>query len=245
MRNVIYAVLLMLLPLAAPAQVRFVTAEWDGYTNADGTGLYFELLDGALGTDGYAVTFRPWARAQSEMKAGVYDGIVGEDATQGHLLPRWPIDVNLMSVVFKRSVLPAWPGREALATHAVAWVRGYNVDAFARAEGIEIEHRQEVADLDTGLRMLDGDRFQVLVDFDGDVQEGMQRLGIDASGYVIETLDLQAGLVYVGFRNDAAGQALADRFDAGMQAMKDAGTLEALYRKYDRAESLRYVTPRK
>ncbi|MFW6241724.1 MAG: hypothetical protein ACOC98_14105, partial [Thermodesulfobacteriota bacterium] len=63
---------------AAPEAIHIITPEWEGQTNKDGTGLFFEIVRGACEPAGIQVVYRfaPWKRCQETVKKGKADAML-------------------------------------------------------------------------------------------------------------------------------------------------------------------------
>ena len=208
-------------------KLRFVSESWEGYTNKDNTGLYFDLLNAALGSESYEMTLIPWKRAQKEFGAGKFDGLVGEDSTAKASYPRWPIDVNAFGALYDTKKLPTW-NRAALKDLKVIWVRGYDVNKFAT----ELKPFAEVQDMAQGVKMVMGGRADVFIDFQKDIESYAKKNKIKLTNHKVEKTDIPGGFTFVCFRKGDEGATLAKKFDASMDQLMKDGKLKPIYEKY-------------
>ena len=103
-------------------KVTFAAPAWEGYTNADGSGLYWDLLKQVYAPYGLDVKFinMPWNRANKLMTAGsMVDGVPGEiPGVEGKLYAQLPIDIEYHGVMHaaKTPASPASASAGATAT---------------------------------------------------------------------------------------------------------------------------------
>lgn len=208
-------------------KLKFVSESWEGYTNKDQTGMYFDILNAVYGANSYGMTLIPWKRAQKEFAAGKFDALVGEDSTRDVSYPRWPIDVNAFGAIFDAKKMPQW-NRAALKDLKVIWVRGYDVSKFAP----DIKPFSEVQDMAQGVKMVLGGRADVLIDFQEDIEKYTQKNKIKLVNHKVEKTDVPGGFTFVCFRKGPEGAAHAKNFDMAMDKLMNEGKLKALYEKY-------------
>ena len=103
LRAVLLAMLLSICPWVAagerlPQQVRLASEEWLDYTNADGSGLAWDLMRKVLDPAGVQVVVQsaPYSRAIGLVKRGDADAWVESYKEKGedNLNPRWHYDVD-------------------------------------------------------------------------------------------------------------------------------------------------------
>lgn len=99
----------------------FAAPAWEGYTNADGSGLYWDLLKQVYAPYGLDVKFinMPWNRANKLMTAGsMVDGVPGEiPGVEGKLYAQLPIDIEYHGVMHAaKTPFPAAPASPASAS---------------------------------------------------------------------------------------------------------------------------------
>lgn len=109
----IFAFWALVLFLAAPGMavekvdsVRFITEEWPGYTEKDGTGLYWEVLKTVYEPVAIKIeyTLVPWNRAKKTVLVEA-DALVASsifDPIPGTLLAEHPIDGGYSHVLFRK-----------------------------------------------------------------------------------------------------------------------------------------------
>jgi len=216
--------------------IRLLTSEWPGYTNKDGTGLYFDVIKAVYEPEGIQIVFQllPWKRAQSLVKKTA-DAIVGETILpeEDYLYPEWPIDVEEVTVMFKKTAIAEWKGEASLENKTVGWIRGYDFQMYLQT-AMKI---QEVDTLQSGLLMLDNGRLDVLIDYEDLIAEEVENIrktekpDFDLSKYQMESLRLGAK-VYVAFVNSARGKRLVEIFNRRMAQLYESGKLDEMYKSF-------------
>lgn len=107
----------------------FAAPAWEGYTNADGSGLYWDLLKQVYAPYGLDVKFinMPWNRANKLMTAGsMVDGVPGEiPGVEGKLYAQLPIDIEYHGVM--HAAKTPFSYRASLTGKRVGWRHSYNL----------------------------------------------------------------------------------------------------------------------
>ena len=160
----------LLLSLGAQAladEVRLVTLEYPPYTTqsrANG-GSMIELTKRAFAVSGHTarIDFRPWARAQQEMRQGKYDGILllwPEEVTAAGLLASRPLAYSELGFFVRKESPLAFSTLEQLKGQRVGVARGYDYPDSIMNAGIVPE--EAVDDL-ANLRKLAAKRFDLVL----------------------------------------------------------------------------------
>jgi polar amino acid transport system substrate-binding protein len=216
--------------------IRLITSEWPGYTNKDGTGLYFDVIKAVYEPEGIQIKFElvPWKRAQAMVKKTA-DAIVGETIMpeEDYLYPQWPIDIEELTVMFKKGKAAEWKGEASLENKTVSWIRGYDFQTFLN---VNMTIR-EIDDLRSGLLMLENDRIDFLVDYIDGIEEEAQNIQktlnpkFDLAQYQMESLRV-GEKVYVAFVNSERGKKLVEIFDRRMAQLYESGVLDTMYKNF-------------
>lgn len=111
--------------------VNIVAPEWEDYTNKDGTGLYWDILETIYARQD--IKLKPsivsWNRALKMVtKYQIYNAIVGKylDSEEPLLFPKYPIDVEYLSVLSKNSS-EAFVNTCSLTGKRVGWLKDYDL----------------------------------------------------------------------------------------------------------------------
>lgn len=111
-----------------------ITSAWPGLTNADGTGLYFDLFRAVYEPAGISVTFTiaPWKRGRKEVADGRADLMPAAYLTRNtpeYRYPAHPMDVDTVVAIFKRDKID-WAGPASMAGKKAVWKAGYNFQNY-------------------------------------------------------------------------------------------------------------------
>ena len=230
-RTCICFLLVLLIPLKVIASsYRFVTTEWEGYTEASGEGLYFDVLKAAFEPLNINYTFSlvPWKRAELEFEEGKAIGIIGAylDTPPG-IYPKWAIDVDVVSMLYKKGSFK-WTGKGSLKDQNVAWIRGYG---FEEVLDINPKKLREVNDTISGIKMLQYGRINVYIDYQEEIITAAKEKNLKLDeDFTLEYLPINTR-VYIAFADNKEGMELAKLFDKRMSEMKQSGELDQIYIK--------------
>lgn len=218
--------------------------EWEGYTNKDGTGAYWEVVKTVFEPAGIKVKVKivPWNRALYLMKSKSIDALVGdyyypEKAGKEYLYPRWHLSVeDSIVTVFKTNKFPNWNSEKAgiFENHTIGWIRGYGFEKTI-FKMIKIKHN-EISKLASGLKMLDNDRIDAIVDYRSTILPAAKDAKINLDrGYQIKTIQL-GSLLYVIFSNTARSRTLLRIWDNRMDKLVKNGKIKQIYGKWGHGE---------
>jgi polar amino acid transport system substrate-binding protein len=228
-------------PKAIAKPLSIITSQWEKYTNPDGTGIYFEILNEVYGKGGYEFKLAPWKRAQEEFKQGKFGALLGEAGGIDYCnYPKWPIDADFYSAFYKKSKIPSYPGLSKLPNFRVVWVRGYDIGSYAPG----LKPFAEVDNLEQGMKMIAGGRADILIDYDQDMRDLRHQLSLADSEFEISPSDISGGYIYLCFKKDSAVDKGIQQFDEKMSSMEKSGKLKAIFlgqgrgKNYDKIVSL-------
>lgn len=218
--------------------INIVSQEWIGQTNADGTGLYFELLNEIYKPLGIAVHAKivPFDRAVMMLRNQSIDASVGfysaEDAKMAgwyfYLTPLHPIDAEKMVAIFKKGSVKQWEFPQSLTNRKVTWIQGYTLDKNIKT----VMDYHPVSDHKQAWKLLKIGRIDFYLDSEVDALAAARENGVELSEYRIETMWTRK--VYVPFAKTPKSRQLMEIFDRRMAELRTSGALERLYRKWQR-----------
>lgn len=236
--SVLLAFALFLLPPspvlgAGPKTIEVVTPAWEGQTNKDGTGLFFQIVRETFEPAGVRMTYRfaPWKRSQEMVAKGEADAMLcvwkAHAEEMGQLVPRYPMFVEYTAAVWKRGAMPDWKGIDSLNGKRAVWLRGYDYHTFSHFDGVSFARWTEVDDYDAVWRILEHNRVDVYIDAPIDVNKYIADHGTDMSGYRKEIL--WGENAYAAFSDNEKCRRLISVFDRGMKKLYESGRLAAIY----------------
>ncbi len=224
--------------------IHVVYEEWAGFTNEDGTGVYWDVVKAVYEPVGIQVKTEamPWKRADFTVLQKEADAIVGdyyyqEKAGKEFLYPTWHISVeDPIAAVFKKGAIPDWErrGLQSLAGKKVGWIRGYDFDAKDWFD-VAVE-KKEVTNILQGLKMLAAGRFEVFIDYRSTIKPEGEKAGIDLEqDYELKTIKLGQKL-FLKFANTERSNQLIKIFDERMSKLVTSGEIERIYTKWGHSE---------
>jgi len=231
--------LLVLLPAVAfnasartPDAIRVASPVLDGFANADGSGLWFELVRAVYEPLGIMMQYEllPLKRARKALDEGEADAIPGLKYEPERLMPRYPIHVKRPTAVFKRNRIGDWRGPESLQGKTAVWMRGMNYEELIRERGINLQWHA-VDDWRQAWELLRKDRVDVYIDAIGAVSTYVFINDVDMDRYRMEPLF--SVRVYLSFSETEKSKRLIDIYDRRMPELLRTGVVEALYNRWD------------
>lgn len=218
-RAVVALGLLLFMTQAQAKSIVIAAGEWPGYTHANGSGLYFDILREALNQPDLKMHIRVsnWKRAKHSFLANRADILICDykTANTGWYYPRWHLDYDPSVRVFSLSKL----GDIAeLAEQPVGWLLGYDFDQYLPVQ----VKAYEVASHAEGFQLLQHGRLKAFISYQVHVPPNLQSQ--------LSSIELQqAKAMYPVFRNDLQGRLLARAFDEGMLRLYQSGRLKTLF----------------
>lgn len=209
----------------APKQVRLVSEQWLDYTNADGTGLAWDVLRKVFEPAGVEVLTQsaPYSRAVGLVKRGEADAWVGsyKEENSDNLYPRWHFDMDHIYALGLAS--KPTPSLANLGSLRLAWVRGYDYQNYLpgiRGNFREIQRREGI------LPMLEYDRVDFYIDALTEVDSVLEQASEPARFRRTHIAELP---LYLAFTHSEHGKALRDLFDARMEKLVRSGELKPIF----------------
>ena len=229
MRVVLLAMLLSVAPWAVaaegpPKQIQLVSEEWIDYTNADGTGVAWDVLRKVFEPAGVKVVTQsaPYSRAVGLVKRGEADAWVGsyKEENGDNLYPRWHFDMDHIYALGLAS--KPVPTSQNVGKYRLAWVRGYDYGSYLPDvhEFREIQRREGI------LPMLEHDRVDFYIDSQTEVDYVLNQSSQPERFRRTHVAELPLYLAFA--RNDQA-KALRDLFDKRMAELVRSGELKPIF----------------
>jgi polar amino acid transport system substrate-binding protein len=210
-----------------PSDILLVSEHWIGYTEADGTGLGWELMREIFEPAGVKVEQRiePYTRAVGLVQRGEADAWIAayKDEVEGTLYSAWHYDIDEIYSLGLASK-PA-PSLNTLAKYRLAWVRGYEYQHYLP----NVLHFNEVARRDHILPMLEYGRSDLYIDARPEMDFILAQ-SRDPQRYRLTYLTSIP--LYLSFADTLRGHALRDLFDARMSELVRSGKLRPVFAKW-------------
>lgn len=225
-------------------RIRIITPMWEGQTNPDGTGLFFEIIRRVFAPEGIqmAYEFAPWKRAQILVKTGKKDAMLcvwAHHARQeGQLIPRYPMYIEHTAAVYKKASIPKWGGIQSLDQRRLVWLRGYDYHREKQMEPVRPSGYQEVDSHEEAWLQLNLDRFDVYMDALIDIDGYIRTHGIDMAMYGKQILWSEKA--YPAFSDSDRSRDLIRIFDRQIRILLDTGELKKIYEQWKQPFDDRY-----
>ena len=198
------------------------TKEWNGATNIDMTGYYWDTVLAVFEPSGVnvKVTFMPYMVSVARAQEQVCDMALGgyKNEFSGLLYPQWPLELEPVIALHRLGTID--DDDRGFIGKKVAWLKDYGFQAHLPADTDFTEVRSE----STGLRMLERGRIDFFLDYEEDITEAAGELGIDLSAYVFSPVTVLSRLVYPMFAQNDRGRSLVDLYDRRMAELHQDGT---------------------
>jgi ABC-type amino acid transport substrate-binding protein len=197
---------------------------WNNYTNADGSGLAWEVLRRVFEPAGITLQTRsePYTRSIGLAQRGEIDGWVGSyrDEVRGLVYPQWNLDSDHIYAL-GLATAPT-PTAATLGNYRLAWLRGYKFEEYLP----NVRRFNQIERRDGILSMLLHARADFYVD------------SLNESKYVLSQAEDPSKFkltpivklpLYVAFANSARGRAMATLFDQRMKVLVKSGELKPIF----------------
>jgi polar amino acid transport system substrate-binding protein len=217
-----------LVSAALPPQIRVVSEIWEGHTEADGSGLAWDIVRAVYEPAGVQLSIQsvPYTRSIGLVQRGEADAWAGsylDEVRERVLYPRWHYDADQIVALGLASV-PA-PTLESLGTFRLSWMRGYEYQRYLP----NLHQYREVIRRGGILEMLDKGHVDFYLDALTEV-DGVFSGAREPSRYRI--IPLTKLPLYFGFADNPRARTLAELFDKRMNELVADGSLRPIYQRW-------------
>jgi polar amino acid transport system substrate-binding protein len=227
MKYFIFFIILACINNLFAKEITVISESWDGATNHDGSGLYWDIVQKVYEPLGYTVVkkYASYAKSVEAVRMDRADLWLGsyKDEKDFALYPKYHFDQAVILAVFHSELFEKWKGQKSLEGLRVAWMRGYDYGKYLSANVVS----QEVNQLANGLKLLKSERIDVFIDNKKDLIEPMQRYRLDNDNYMKKII-LQLKL-YPAFSNSKKGKELRKVWDERMKELIETTEFKELY----------------
>ncbi len=208
-------------------ELTVISESWEGATNHDGSGLYWDIVEKVYEPLGYKVVkkYASYSKSAEAVRMDQADLWLGsyKDEKAFALYPKYHFDQAVILAVFHSELFEQWKGQKSLEGLKVAWMRGYDYSKFL---SVNVQS-QEVNSLANGLKLLKSERIDIFIDNKKDLLEPMQRYRLDNDNYMKKII-LQLKL-YPAFSNSKKGKELRKIWDERMKELIEMIDFKELY----------------
>jgi len=213
------------------------TEEWEGYTNKNGTGVYWDIIKKVYEPLGIHVNTKllPWKRAEAVVLNKQADALLGAYYQQDNelLYPKWHISIeDPLVIIFGTSNIQKGDKLHILSfkDKKIGWIRGYGFEKTLFKD-IPIE-KKELSRMQSGLLMLKAGRLDALVDYESNIEPLAQKMGLKL-GQSYTTKELEKGnKLFLAFSKTNRSKKLIKLFDERMEKLVASGEIEKIYLKW-------------
>ncbi|MDM8348019.1 transporter substrate-binding domain-containing protein [Pseudomonas sp. sp1636] len=211
-----------------PQDIRLASDVWKDHTQADGTGLAWDILRQVFEPEGIKLVIQsvPYTRSIGLVQRGEADAWVGSyhnEVDEGVLYPRWHYDSDPISAL--GSVEQPVPTLATLGEFRLVWVRGYEYQRYLP----NLTRFREVQRQSDILNMLNLGRTDFYIDARDEVDE-LLAAASDPARYRITALTRLP--LYLGFADNPRGRALAQVYDRRMTELVQLQRLRPLFERW-------------
>ena len=213
---------------------RWAMTEWEGLTNADGTGLFVEVVEQAFAHSGIEVVLdvMPWRRALHSVENSKADFTGGVDRSERYHQSAYPISEVEDCAFFHQDLIEDWSGLPSLSGYRGTWALGYldsvPDDVTRYLQGVGVERESALQMVLQGRADYYFDNRSQLMQTIANSEHSEQ---LDLSDYRIESIMTMP--LYMSFSPDERGRQLRDLFDQGMAALLRSGELAEIYARWN------------
>lgn len=227
-----------------PAEIHVASEVWENHSNADGTGLAWDLLRAVFEPAGVKLvgSSEPYTRSVGLAQRGKVDAALGmyRDEVGDLDFPRWPYAADRV-VALGLTRLPK-PTLQTLANYRLIWVRGYAFQDQLHSVGRyqEVQRREGIP------AMLREGRADFYIDDDAEVDFLLASLEQPTD---LQVTELQLLPLYLAFARTERGRALRQLYEQRMDVLVRSGSLRAIFNRwkdhypYDSAQEPYHGTP--
>ncbi|PAV26319.1 hypothetical protein CF392_06455 [Tamilnaduibacter salinus] len=233
LHSILAAIFLMLSIQAHADSVFMVSEEWASATNADGSGLYWDVMREVYEPEGYSLEIDvfPYARAVAMVKredAAFWVGsYMDEHSDVLYPEPQNYFDADTVKAAIPAGKTKAITDQESLAGKTVGWVRGYAYDQYM---DVAVNHKA-LNEIEQGLQMVASGRLDAVLDEAWELEQAMEKT--DLSSDEITPLTVLNLPLYPAFQNTDRGKELRRVYNARFPELVESGRIQELYNKYD------------
>ena len=215
--------------------IHIATPVWEGQTNEDGTGLFFDIIRAVYEPAGIKMKFQimPWKRAVQTLLSGRADAVLDmylEDLETDMIAPKYPLLKEFTVAIFKKERIKDWKGAESLSGLDLIWIRGYNYHNSRHLKGIKFNW-SEIDDYDTAWRMLAKNRADAYLEAYTDAENYIKENKTDMNLYQMETIGGDKG--YMVCKKSPKSEELVKIFDRRIVELLASGELEKIFAKWN------------
>jgi len=201
-------------------QINVGSDQWPGFTNADGTGIYYNLLKRIYAEHNLEIKIETYNRVLNSFHQNKLDiaiGVYREHVQQG-IIPDWFLDTEYPVIAFYDPSVTKITNVSDIKNKLVSWKRGYHFELFIS----DIKNVYLVNNTETGFELLNKKRVDVFMDYPKNIPKKYQQKFLSFE-------IVPARHIYLAFQNTKNGKFLAKKFDQSMTKLRASGELAKIF----------------
>jgi len=219
----------MFITFHAMSDIHIGSDVWKGFTESDGSGIYFDLIKKVYTKEPLKFHLSPFSRVKNTFnneKLDVLLGVYPEDI-HNKVLPSWPLDQERPIVAFYDSRKVNFKHISDIETVSTSWKRGYNFEKFLPLT----RSNYNVNTPASGFKLLLGGRVDAFIDYTNNQPK-------DLPSYIKTFQLMPSRMIYAAFQRNVRGKKLAATFDLEMAKLMQSGELAKIYGEYYNSSGL-------
>lgn len=203
--------------------------DWEGYVNAEGKGLYVDLVNEVFSRHGLTVKREtvPWKRALYNVQVGKADFTGGTTPIPGYHVSRQPLVQGWEVIFFKKGSIRK-PVLKHLKGKNGAWPMGY-IEELPQAIKEKLQGHA-VANREQGVRMVLSGRADYYLDNLVQLADTLDLIPFERHEY--ECGEIFSDTIYMLFTRNARGRKLRDLYDQEIVRLSQTDALKRIYEKW-------------
>lgn len=224
------AMLVSLGSTSAPISINVATEYLQGYTNHDGSGFYYDVLNRIFPQPMWQVNVQvlPFSRVRYMLKhervhmaLGFYRGDMADI-----LYSAKPVEIDSVDAALSPQMAKTWQGINSLENKKVLALLAYRFNDF-----IEVPmHYEESSDLLSMLNRVNGGKVDAVLDYKPSMLRLSQQLSQPRQYTIIEAV-IKAPVYFV-FANNSDGEVIKTHFDKHLAVLISSGELDKMFDLY-------------
>ena len=208
-------------------EITIASESWDGATNEDGTGLYWDIMKTVYEPLGYTIIKKHTSFKESEemIRSGKADMYLGsyKDEQEFALYPKYCFDQDIIVAVVRTDAIDTWKGKKSLTGLKVGWLRGYHFDKYM---GIETRD-EEFSNRNNAFKLLNREHLDAFIDVRRLLRPYIVKKDVDMEN-LTQKIILQLK-VYPAFAKTKLGEELKNVWDKQMKRLIVTDEFKELY----------------
>ena len=234
LKNLLLLSLVLLLVCPAYGQditsIDLVTDQWDDCTNADETGLYFDIVRAVYEPEGINVNiqFASYDESKEIVLGGKADALIGPypGEMENVIYPSYHIFIDDITAVYPAGTV--WDGEETLQSGKCVWIKGYDYDKYlsSSVDFVEADSQEQA--------------YEMLAKGEALFYIGPSIM-FDAHKTEFETSLIKMINVYICFADTEKGKVLSEIWDKNFKTLLDEGKIKELFDTYELTDFYQYA----